>query len=357
MRELLYFGWLGHQNVGDEALLEVNKRIFKEFKFVIQASAEEYNKDDGDKTLLEVDKRVFKEFKRSPECREYNQKACIIGGGTFINQYVNVAPMVEIQTHMPLIIFGAGVRNPAFWETTPRFIRAEKEWNEILGKCPFVGVRGPHSMKTLYRQGFNGARLIGDPVLSLAEEMVRPKEKSKRVGINFGYNKERLWGGNDKKVIDFYRLLIRMLLNLNFEVSLFSVYPPDTEVLRKISGEFGGLELHVYYDYTPDIFDYFHSLDIFIGQKLHSVILAHCAYTPAIMLEYRPKCADYMASMDLEDYNFRCDRLDLNVVMDAFDDIMKRSTDYQAQLFEKISKYKQIQREFADEIITYLRQL
>ena len=44
------------------------------------------------------------------------------------------------------------------------------------------------------------------------------------------------------------------------------------------------------------------NVDIFIGMKLHAVVLAAAANVPAISLEYRPKCRDFCASIDWEDY-------------------------------------------------------
>jgi len=337
MNELLYFGWLGHSNLGDETLFEVNKRVFNNYRFTV-ASLQQY----GNKRHLQSG---------------YNpkQKACILGGGTFINEYVNVNPIKEIKGKLPLIIFRAGVRNPEYWEHVPGYINAEKEWNEILSECPFIGVRGPNSISTLEKQGADCSkvRLIGDPVLGLADKEYQTKSKNRRIGINIGNLLGRLWGGDDKVVLNFCRLLIKSLIGLKYEVSLLSVYPLDTEILWDISREFE-LDLHAYYEYSPEVLDYFRSIDVFVGQKLHSVILAHSTYTPAIMLEYRSKCADYMASVGLEKYNFRCDKLDLDTVLDRIIYANEHGEELQKHLLSEITYYKQAQREFAEEIITWL---
>jgi len=49
---------------------------------------------------------------------------------------------------------------------------------------------------------------------------------------------------------------------------------------------------------------------VFLGMKLHATILALCSHVPSIMLEYRPKCRDFMASVGLERYCIRTDELE-----------------------------------------------
>jgi polysaccharide pyruvyl transferase WcaK-like protein len=39
--------------------------------------------------------------------------------------------------------------------------------------------------------------------------------------------------------------------------------------------------------------------------KLHATVLATCALTPSIMLEYRPKCRDYMESIGQGRFTFK----------------------------------------------------
>ena len=46
---------------------------------------------------------------------------------------------------------------------------------------------------------------------------------------------------------------------------------------------------------------------MFLGQKLHATVLACVNRVPSVMIEYRPKCRDFMASLDLERYVIRTD--------------------------------------------------
>ena len=52
------------------------------------------------------------------------------------------------------------------------------------------------------------------------------------------------------------------------------------------------------------------AMDLFLGFRLHTVVAACCVYTPAIMIEYQPKCRDFMRTLGMDKYCFRADRLD-----------------------------------------------
>ncbi|HOC93762.1 MAG TPA: polysaccharide pyruvyl transferase family protein [bacterium] len=329
-KKVLYYGWIGHNNIGDEALLEANKKIFRDFRFVRCDS-------------------------RFSACHRID--ACVLGGGTYINEKVSVAKLEAIQSRMPLTIFGVGVQNNEFWSRIAKKELAQKEWNSILDKCRFVSVRGPMSRMSLVNQGYDKAKVIGDPVLSLADS--KPKNKhGRRVGICVGNTQNLLWGNSDHAVNEFFIDLAAGLLKLGYSVSLISVYPDDIKAAESVqSGIDITVERHRFFRYSQRVLEYFRGLDVFVGQKLHSVILAHCAYTPAIMIEYQPKCYDYMSSMGLEKLNYRSDRLDAEAVLDAIEILNGESADHQELLMDRITKYKNEQAEFAAEIVNYVRSL
>jgi polysaccharide pyruvyl transferase WcaK-like protein len=74
-------------------------------------------------------------------------------------------------------------------------------------------------------------------------------------------------------------------------------------------------------------------VDLFLGEKLHSVILALCTYTPSIMLAYAPKCEDVMTSIGFMDYSIRTDQLEIEKVLFLINSIENNISDYQMRLF------------------------
>ena len=48
---------------------------------------------------------------------------------------------------------------------------------------------------------------------------------------------------------------------------------------------------------------------LFVGIKLHAVALAMCANVPALMVEYRPKCLEFMNTMGMGRFVVRSDAI------------------------------------------------
>ncbi len=333
-KNVLYYGWLSHQNLGDEALYESSKHVFDQLNLipfvpVVNRFA---------KTQLDLVTYI-----RKPQ-------ACLVGGGTLIyTPQVNFYQLM--QNKLPLFFFGAGVEDLQHKGNSAVPLELSQQWNSLLNECALVSVRGPYSLKLLEQNGFSQATIVGDPALSLADDKPRPK-KGRHIAINFGDTKGNLWGGDDKVVYSFCKELANHLLGEGFQVSLFSVYPKDTPLLTQLCQELKGhVDLHIHYQFSSELMDYLRSVNVLIGQKLHAVILAHCAYTPAIMLEYRAKCRDYMASMDLESLNFRCDQLSPTMIYSSLIELLDNSMNHQRHLQEKIFEYKGLQQSFASRFV------
>jgi polysaccharide pyruvyl transferase WcaK-like protein len=326
-KRVLYYGWLGHRNLGDEALFCANKTLLPQLR------------------LVPYERR--KRWGPSP-------KACVLGGGTYINDKDSVEIIAAIQRTMPFVFFGVGVQNPHYWSATAGYKDTRAQWTHILRDSPLVAVRGPHSAETLQNQGYGHARIVGDPALTLADRTLALRD-GRHIGLNLGDTRGRLWGGDDGFVYRAIRDVARRLVRDGFRVSLFAVCPDDTVALSKLRREVGGaIELHSHYDWTPAVAAYFRSVDLFVGLKLHSVVLAHCAYVPALMIEYRPKCADYMASLGLEDLTFRSDRLDVDELYEAIHDLRQNRRDHQEALFTRIGSLRDSQKAFAEVMTDFI---
>ncbi len=70
--------------------------------------------------------------------------------------------------------------------------------------------------------------------------------------------------------------------------------------------------------------------------------MAMCAYTPSVMWEYRPKCFDFMSSMNFEFLNLRTDELTVDAAIDRIDELEGKSVFYQDQIYKKAQEYKGI---------------
>ena len=74
---------------------------------------------------------------------------------------------------------------------------------------------------------------------------------------------------------------------------------------------------------TQKTIDRMEGYDLFVGQKLHATILSYCANTPAIMVEYRPKCKDFMASINMDRFNIRTDEFNVEMGVKLVDEMYR----------------------------------
>ncbi len=323
-----YIGWVGYGNLGDDALFVAFQKLFSDCVSLPYKET----------TKIQTYERVV---------RKKVYQAVSLGGGTLINNgsFYEIFRSAQ-KKGRPTFVFGAGVRSPSYWNRITGAKNSLAEWIECLHKAVFTGVRGPFSQELLERQGFNKAEVIGDLALSLAKPEVNRKPHEKRIGINIGVSNGLIWGGDEQAVLDLMTEFLNTMLDRNWQVTFFPVWHKDLPYIRKAASRLKKpVKILKNYLSIENVFEYLDQCDIVIGEKLHSVILAMAAYTPSIMLEYRPKCADYMASMDLSEFNMRTDQLDLDKLIDLVEKLYADLDGYQDFIAQKVKRYKQLQQE------------
>jgi polysaccharide pyruvyl transferase WcaK-like protein len=92
-------------------------------------------------------------------------------------------------------------------------------------------------------------------------------------------------------------------------------------------------------------------MEAFVGLKLHSVILAMCAHVPSIMLEYRPKGLDFMASLGLEQFNVRTSDVEPSALFELLSELVGRGTHWSEMIRQRLDAYKRLQETRAQELI------
>ena len=325
-----YIGWLGYENLGDEAMYYAFKKLYKNFNVL--------------------------PFKHTYKIRLYESitsrkiyNSVFLGGGTFINSDGSSLRNLKIaqQRYKGIYIWGSGVRNPCFWEDIHRYKNCFTEWADLLNKCQYVGVRGPLSKQLLDCNGYLNSEILGDPALSLSRNVIIRKRKMKKLGINIGISNGYVWG-NEGEILDFVVEFAALMIQKGWKVTFLPVWSKDLAYIEEAVSKLNG-KADIFYQYSSitSTLDFLQGCDIFVGEKLHSVILAMCAYTPSVMLEYRPKCLDFMASMGLERFNMRTDRLSMYKLLDNLEELSSKSDVFQDEMSSKILFYKNRQRERA----------
>jgi polysaccharide pyruvyl transferase WcaK-like protein len=279
-------GWTGKKNLGDEALLPAVQTLFPQlalFHF--------------------VGGRIARTALRSMP----GLKCGILAGGTVIGlKGVCLEIAQEFLAHKKsMVLFGTGVEDPEFWPGIYDF----EAWKPVLDRCTFLGVRGPISAEALRRLGYSNVRVVGDPVLAFARSEINRNPVPRSLGLNLGTADGRVFGGNEACIAGEMVKLAQKARREGWTVEWFVVWPKDLPPTLQAAAESqtGAIVHTLYHDYEEFI-ERARRLSTFVGMKLHATVLATCALTPSLMVEYRPKCRDYMQSIGQDAATIRADQ-------------------------------------------------
>lgn len=333
-RPLVYYmGWTGHQNLGDEVLYEAHKTLFPNLRFI------PFRKLSPASSLIRLVRR--KGF-----------AAGFLGGGTLINQspaWIDYIKRVQAYG-LPVYCFGTGVTEDKFkfdFEKTNL-----KQWTPVLDTMPFVGIRGPRSMELLESVSFRKAKQIGDTALALAPAKMFAKKRNKVIGLNYGISRKTLMWGDNKNYTKQITAIIKGLIEQGYEIRLLPVWPDDIESntsLLKYAGS-KRCSMRIAYDNLNDYNKELNECSFFIGQKLHSTIFACMQRIPSIMIEYQPKCMDFMRSINLEDYVIKTSECTPDKIIEMIDLLSGNYDRIRETIDKQIIRYQEIQRGYAEDI-------
>lgn len=335
-----YIGWTGHENLGDEAIALAIERLLPPLQLAQLKLTEKV--------------RRYETFRG----RRGIFKGVVLGGGTLVNAPATFEAFAAgVARYGQGAVFGAGVLDPVYWDGRPGWIDQRERWVELLQGVPLRAVRGPHSRRLLVEAGLDDIEVVGDPALALADEEPAPKEDRRRIGVNVGTSNGAVWG-SEVDIADWAVAFVDALVDLGWDVVLVPVWTGDLEWTRAVAAR-TARPVPVFEEFLDldAVLALLRSLDVFVGQKLHSVVLAHCTYTPAVALEYRPKCLDYMASMGEEDRVFRTDRLDVDGVLAAVEEAVDDTEAIQAHLVAEVACAKTRLADFADRVARHFEAL
>jgi len=322
-------GWYGQKNLGDEALVKAYQNIFRRYSLVF------FPKGRG--RLISYLSRHFG-----------FAKCAVLAGGTLINRQIPLNSFKRCQDLYPnFFVFGTGVANPYFWNRYSEWKDTLNQWKTVLENCVYVGVRGPLSAEILDGIGIK-ADVIGDPVITFCDEQILSEDGilPNSVGFNIGQSYGRMWG-DEATIKEQYIRLARIVKKAGWKIRWFIVFPEDRNITMQVARA-SETENEVYEVYqNPKTFiDLVRPLSVFVGMKLHSVVLATCAFVPSIMLEYRPKCLDYMMSIQQEACTVRTDRFRAEQVWDIINTLNEERLRLTCLLQKKITylRNKQIEK-------------
>lgn len=335
-----YLGWVGHGNLGDEALYFAFQRLFPGYRLLPFRSS---HKTEWLERV--IGRKIF--------------AATLLGGGTLINKPAILdALRIAQRRYQPSFALGTGVADPVFGVRRLHEPNGLKQWVECLDRCEFVGVRGPLSKHLLEDAGYARAEVVGDTALTFADARIVPKQGRKILGVNFGTAYGKVWGG-EERILEFVVQLVTAMIGKGYRVVFVPVWDADLpsvhEAVKRINDP-GAVSVFRDYHSVEATMQCLRACDVLVGEKLHSVVLALCANTPSVMLEYQPKCLDFMMSMELERFSIRTDRLSLDAVVDLLNELATHVDVFQQRIAKRAGYFRDLQQRKAADLAATMEQ-
>jgi polysaccharide pyruvyl transferase WcaK-like protein len=335
MRAGIYLGWVGFDNLGDEAIYSVCKRRFSELRW---SSFErlEYTPQvaqfirSGTHVGYHLVRVLKEEFLHQTRVRNvvsnrlhhlasgFGGRVGLLGGGTIINQgddFFDSYVTVRRRTKSLVPVFGAGVGSPDFWSAKSEWKDRRKDWVAVLDELPIVGVRGPLSKNLLDDAGSRNVVVCGDPAVALHSRYAKKlptfqPDRPLKVAINTGDCSGNLWGNMD----DVQRSLTKLALWLDsqgHQIEFIPVWPNDVAPCIEIARK-AGLDQSTVCPVLSSHTSFLRKIetfDVVVALKLHAAILSAVANIPCVFLAYQPKTLDFAASLDWEQFAIRTNEL------------------------------------------------
>ncbi len=329
-------------NLGDQALLEAIDQTFPDVVL---------NHPIGGRSVLS---NLVKKWER-----RQMRLASMLGGGTLIgpgNWGAARCDLFESSLNQMQrgIVFGTGAADlsfPSYQHDYKLNPAAYHRWTNVLNRCEYIGVRGPGTQKTLQELGVE-SEVIGDPACFLVQQQGFWKPIPGHLGINIGYG-HGIWGDEP----DFFSRMTKFLSKATkqgWKIEFFVVVDADRLLSQKLAADAGihNPVIHCQYRNANNYLIQVRRMQAFIGMKLHAVIFAMCALVPSIMLEYRPKCRDFMSSMGMEGFNIRTSEVDESSLFALLGDLLSRETAISEDIERKMVEFKKIQQARAGQFLS-----
>jgi hypothetical protein len=298
-----YVGWVGKDNLGDEAMIEATRQLM-----------------------------AWGEVEARGEARDL----LLLGGGTLINRNQYLRWLLERDSpRIERAVYGTGVASPHFWGVT----EDTEEWLRWLRTCAYVGVRGPRSAQTLLDWGYKGdVEICGDVALAL--EPAGSFDGSGSVLVAPAWTDGELWGGSDDKVYVELAAAVSAWEKEGRSVTLMSCHPSDDRPILLIREMLGttAVGYHAGYLDVAETVDLVARSSVVVGERLHACVLAAAAGRPFVAIEYRPKVRDFSESVAMDDYVIRSDEMKAGRLVELVAGLGKEAPD---EMKAAVTTYRQ----------------
>jgi glycosyltransferase involved in cell wall biosynthesis len=318
IKNILYLGWLGKENVGDEVLYELFKLMFYK-----------YHKSEVKDTAVNID-TLSTVQSYIVDVSAYD--LIVLGGGSLL-QYPYFLKICQdgVNKGIPVVSWGTGVDGAYNKEHLNTIHISGENTKDILSlyeQFEYISVRGPFSKNILKNSGLKKQVYeVGDPALAYSKEMfgdeLEYKGSSRKILVNWGTSYNNIFGGNELAVENELVTVIKELLSQDYSVIVYPIWTEDIEPVKRLVQKVNDNRCEIISEvYEAKILQKFISQAYMtINLKLHANILSAAANRPFISLAYRGKCFEFANTVDCSEYALATNETTSNRILDMLKSI------------------------------------
>ncbi|GAA4702232.1 polysaccharide pyruvyl transferase family protein [Brevibacillus fulvus] len=296
MRKILYVGWLGFGNLGDELMWDIFAQLASQY-------------------LPSADYQLIPS-RPGVDLRELSAYDTVVlgGGSLLIPGYLDVAHRA-IEQKKRVLVWGTGhdrldkievdSSGKLLTDLSRDQARFGKMLAEIKQEAGYFQVRGPLTSQYMEQLGTSPDGISGDPGLLLPTSMSKlaiDQSQERVIGINWGTSYNKIYGQDEAKVEDALAAAAQALIEHGYRVHLFTMWGPDREANKRLYEKIGRpqqtvLDLTLYNH--PAMAALLRRFAATVNFKLHANVISAAVGTPFVCLGYRFKSLDFAYSLGL----------------------------------------------------------
>jgi polysaccharide pyruvyl transferase WcaK-like protein len=311
---IVYYGFLGDANFGDELVYESARLLFEPY------------------ILIPFRQKMPLWLKAYCQLNKRKFHGILIGGGTLIGPFWERKFFIELtDLKKPVYLHGTGAH--------PN-IASAPEWKKLLSLPTFGGVRGRQSVKNLESIGVK-AKVIGDAAFAFFNEKQnkQPFGANRNVLINMGTH-EKFEGQNESRkcIKQFISLIVKKDY---YHLQFLPFHSHDLQIAIQLKEEFPEIEILNTPKTYREAIPFFDNSTFAIGERLHFIVMAILSQTPFLSINYGRKHIDLLESLDVSEAGLLPGEISLEKIIAIFEN--KNQTDW-ITVSKKLANFKELQQ-------------
>lgn len=385
--KIQYIGGANFPNIGDKGLFECFKYLFYDCEVIFKNCSYPLTQEMADEESEAVMKNNWTDEQKQNKIASLQKNVMTIDpdvdlvvlvGGTSPPIWINFISHL-LDKDIPCALFGTcftntfsyfdNVSNKTYKISITNYPKISYYINNIYNKAKIIAVRDIETKNIFYQYCKDTSKVIlmGDPVMICSKyryeyNTVTPSTAftyptvlsngkynllDKDVcGIALGSEWKTTMELEEK--IEFYRKILNILKDKFGTIKLFSFSETDYLFNQKVIEKVEGITLINEYKNYWAVLKEMRTCSIFIGERLHSIIISTSMSLPTVSLSYHDKCRSYMKTIKMEKWT-----LELNNDIDKFENTLHHLIDnaeeitkildgnisfYQAKIYD-VSRY------------------